>query len=148
MKSTEKHQSFAEALCKQEPLASDSYSAHRFKIAKSLERLSYRERMARRVLASGISVWLVCLVSVMFLGRLPQEVRRQSWLQTSDAILEFLFMITSFGCPVLLLIYLLRHLPNWWYASRRRNEALLLQIIDEQQRALSSRDSSQASIDP
>jgi hypothetical protein len=128
-------QSLADALCKQDTVTPEDYAAHRLSVSQSLERLKRRERFARKLLTLLAAVYGIGLIVMMLLDRVPREWRQQGWYDPVSLLLGIIFTVAAIGFPILLVLYLLRHLPNWWVASRNRHESLLLQLIEEQRLA-------------
>ena len=137
MKSTP-HQSLADALCQQDTLTSRDYAAHRMEVSQSLERLKRREQIARKLLLILAGTYFVGVITMLLLDRVPREFQPQGWYAPVCMVVGIIHFVAAMGFPMLLVLYLLRHLPNWWMASRNRHESLLLQLIEEQRLANSA----------
>ena len=135
---TAPHQSLADALCQQDVLTPGDYAAHRLEVSRSLEKLKRRERLSRTLLLVLATTYIFGVTAMMLLDRVPREWQRQEWYAPVSMVAGITTVVAALGFPMLLLLYLLRHLPNWWMASRNRHELLLLQLIKEQRLANSA----------
>jgi hypothetical protein len=130
----------AEALVNQDTLMASDYANHRREITKSLEKLRSREQNSRWVLLILAATYVLSVLMLIILDRLPRDLHRQGWHEMLSTIVGFVYYSAAVSFPILLLLYLLRHLPNWWFASRNRHEELLIQLLEERRSISVDRD--------
>ncbi len=137
--------SFARVLRKIDVISSADYAAHRNRLAKRIQRLRQRERFARCILIGLGVLAMGSLLVVMGLERLTRTWTTTEPFRSITEVVHVVFAISWLLFPLLLTIYLLRHLPNWWIASQSHQEGLLQEIADSKQRGEGS--NSQTALD-